>query len=83
MTVAEQIRQRGITEGEGRGRIKTGGIMLRLVKRRFGSISPLLEQKLMQSDFDVLDRFGESIFDFRNLKDAEKWWDDYGKEGNA
>ncbi len=31
----------------------------------------------------MLDRFGESIFDFRNLKNAEKCWDDYGKEGNA
>ena len=83
MTVAEQIRQRGKTEGLGEGRIKTGGIMLKQIKKRFGSISPLLEQKLMQSDFDMLDRFGESIFDFRNLNDAEKWWDDCGKKGNA
>jgi len=25
---------------------------------------------------DMLDRFGEAIFDFRDLKDAEKWWEE-------
>ncbi|QTA81018.1 Uncharacterized protein dnl_33390 [Desulfonema limicola] len=35
--------------------------MLNKLKKHFGSISPLLEQKLMQSDFDILDKFGESI----------------------
>ncbi|MDM8537087.1 Rpn family recombination-promoting nuclease/putative transposase [Desulfobacterales bacterium HSG17] len=76
MTVAEQIRQKALTEGKTR----TGGIILKQIKKRFGIISPLLEQKLMNSDFDMLDKFGESIFDFKNLNDAEIWWETHGTE---
>jgi hypothetical protein len=32
---------------------------------------------------DVLDRFDESILDFESLEDAEKWWEDLEKDGNA
>ena len=80
MTVAEQIEKRGEKRGLGEGKIRTGGIILKLIKKRFGSASPLIEQKLMQSDFDMLDKFGESIFDFKNLYDVEKWWEVHGTE---
>ncbi len=84
MTVAEQIEKRGEKRGEerglGKGKVRVGGIILKLIKKRFGSVSPLIEQKLMQSDFDMLDKFGESIFDFKNLYDAEKWWEVHGTE---
>jgi predicted aldo/keto reductase-like oxidoreductase len=80
MTVAEQIRQKALTEGEGKGRAI---IIQKQINKRFGVISSFLEQKLRNSRLDMLDRFGESIFDFSNLKDAEKWWDDFEKKGNA
>ncbi|MDM8537934.1 DUF4351 domain-containing protein [Desulfobacterales bacterium HSG17] len=80
MTVAEQIEKRGEKRGLGEGKIRTGGIILKQIKKRFGSVSPIIEQKLMQSDFDMLDKFGESIFDFKNLYDAEKWWEVHGTE---
>ncbi len=72
MTIAERLRQQGLDEGK----LKTISILLKLTKKRFGSVSPVLEEHLKQSDFDMLDKFGESIFDFNDIKDAEKWWDD-------
>jgi hypothetical protein len=31
----------------------------------------------------MLDRFRESILDFKDVKEAENWWETHGKEGNA
>ncbi len=72
MTTAEQIRQKGKKEG----RIEAlSSMLIKLVKKRFGNISSFLEQKLGQSDSEKLDKFGESIFDFKDLNDAERWWE--------
>ncbi len=72
MTVADQFRQEGRQVG-------ISLILLKQVKKRFGNISPFLEQKLKKSEADMLDRFGESIFDFESLSDVEKWWELYDK----
>lgn len=80
MTAAEQIRQRGKMEGLQEGRVKSINLLMKLLRKRFGEISPGLEQKLQGSDLDILDRFGEKFFDFENLKDAERWME---KQGNG
>ncbi len=72
MTIAERLKQEGRVV-----------LIQRQLNRRFGGISPALQKKLKDSKPDLLDRFGESIFDFKDLKDAERWWDDFPKEGNA
>jgi predicted transposase/invertase (TIGR01784 family) len=71
MSVAEQIRQRALTEGR-------AVLIQKQLNKRFCLLSPMLEQKLRNSGLDILDKFGESIFDFKDLKDAEKWWDLHG-----
>ncbi len=63
MTVADQLKQEGAS-----------GMLVKMINRRFGKVSPMLKQKLINSDLDLLDQFGESIFDFENLEDAEAWW---------
>ncbi len=80
MTIAERLRQEGRSEGFQNGQSQ---IILKQLKKRFGYLSPAIERKLNESGVDVLDRFGESIFDFENLEDAEKWWEDLEKGGNA
>ena len=55
----------------------------KLLNKRFGRLPPGLEKKLENSDSEMLDRFGENILDFRDLKDAENGWETHGKEGNA
>ncbi|MDM8538136.1 Rpn family recombination-promoting nuclease/putative transposase [Desulfobacterales bacterium HSG17] len=73
MTVAEQIEKRGEIKGR-------TVLIQKLLNKRFGIISPMLEQKLRNSKLDILDQFGENIFDFSNLNDAEKWWETHGTE---
>jgi hypothetical protein len=38
-------------------------------------------QNQKNSNIEVLDKFGEDILDFKDLKEAEKWWEAHGKEG--
>lgn len=96
MTAAEQLKRKGMEEGRlaglregklaGLREGKLAGlreVLCKLLERRFGPLSPTLAQRLNQSDVDALNRFGESIFDFGSLEDAEKWWDVHGKSGNA
>jgi len=72
--------QKGRMEGRMEGRMT---LIQKLLKKRFGYVPTGLAQKLENSELDVLDRFGESILDFEDLKDAENWWNTQGKEGNA
>lgn len=76
--------QKGRIEGKIEGR-KEGRMALiqKLLNKRFGGLSPDLQKKLQTSELEILDRFGESILDFKDLKDAENWWERQGKEGNA
>ena len=72
MTIAERLKHEGKTE-----------IIQKQISKRFGAMSPFLESHLQNSEADLLDRFGESMFDFNSLKDAENWWKTRGKAGNA
>lgn len=80
VTIAERLRLEGRLEGRKEGRDE---LILKQLKKRFGHLSPAIERKLNESGVDVLDRFGESIFDFKSLEDAERWWEDFEKGGNA
>jgi len=84
MTIAERLRQ----EGEIKGRVEgfqngQSQIILKQLKKRFGHLSPALERKLNESGVDVLDRFGESIFDLEVWKIRNRGWEDLEKVGNA
>ncbi len=68
MTTAEQMRQKYGIEA-------LSSMLTKMLKKRFGNISTAVEQKLGQSDSDILDKFGEAIFDFKELRDAERWFE--------
>ena len=80
MTIAEQIEQRGRLKGLEEGRT---ALIVKQIRRRFGELPVVIEHRLHQSNLDLLDKFGEAIFDFKDLNDAEKWWDEHGNQGNA
>jgi hypothetical protein len=84
MTIAERLRQEGRQEGIERGiGIGRTEFIWEQLKKRFGNLSPALERKLNEAGVEVLDRFGESIFDFESLGDPEKCWEDVENGGNA
>ena len=80
MSLAERLIQEGkevgAEEGEVLG-IKKGKatLLMKQINKRFGRIPPALEDKLRASNPEVVDQFGESLFDFQSLEDAEKWWE--------
>ncbi|CAN2044326.1 DUF4351 [Candidatus Magnetomoraceae bacterium gMMP-1] len=76
MTLGERIEKRGEKRGEKSG--KSSILVTQLIKR-FGKISPSLEKGLKASDVEVLDKLGESIFDFKALSDVEKWWNEHSE----
>ncbi len=53
-------------------------VIMKQLNRRFGSITPSLETGLKSSRVEVLEKLGESIFDFNDLGDLEKWWEEHG-----
>jgi predicted transposase YdaD len=76
MTIADQFRQEGWKEGRQEGRQEGWKeALLKMLKKRFGKISPFLEEKLKLSGQDILDKFTDLIFEFTDLSDAEKWWE--------
>ena len=76
MSLAERLIQQGVEEGEVIG-LKKGKatLLMKQINKRFGGIPPALEDKLRASRPEVVDQFGESLFDFQSLEDVEKWWE--------
>ncbi len=76
MTIAERWKKEGVEKGRLETVMETAIIIIKQTERRFGHVSPTLEKKLKQSNMDLLGKFGVSILDFKDIEDAEKWWDD-------
>ena len=76
MSLAERLIQQGVEEGRDLG-VEEGkaAILMKQINKRFGRIPPALEHKLRASKTEVVDQFGESLFDFQSLEDVEKWWE--------
>ena len=68
MSLAERLIQEGFEEGK-------ASLLMKLINKRFGRIPPALEHKLRAAKPEVVDQFGESLFDFQSLEDVEKWWE--------
>jgi hypothetical protein len=48
-------------------------LVMRQIRKRFGSLSPQVMQRLDQMPADQLDELGEALFDFVTLADLETW----------
>jgi flagellar biosynthesis/type III secretory pathway protein FliH len=65
-TIADQFREEGykkgnaegVAQGEVAGRME---LLLRLVRKRFGDVSPTIEDRIRSADGDTLDRWAERI----------------------
>lgn len=67
VTSAERIGyERGIQEGE-------LGIILKLLKRRLGELSPEIQQRIQSLSVNQLENLSEALLDFSNLTDLVNW----------
>ncbi len=76
MRFVDIAERTGIEKGMGKG---ASSVIEKQLNRRFGCIPPSLETRLKSSRVEVLEKLGESMFDFENLGDVEKWWEKHGK----
>jgi hypothetical protein len=58
--------QQGVHEGQER-------IIVRQIKKRFGSVRPEVTQQLSILSADNLDNLGEAMFDFSTQAELEAW----------
>ena len=69
-----RVYQEAVAEGEARGRAEgEGGLVLRLLNRRVGSLSLELSSQVQQLTLPQLEDLGEALLDFTGLADLEGW----------
>ena len=73
--IYQDILAKGLTEGEILG-IKKGeaNLVLKLLNRRIGLISPEFEQKIRDLSLEQLESLGEALLDFQTLDDLINWF---------
>ena len=72
--------QRGLQLGEQRGLIKGQATMLlRLLNRKFGQISPSLRGKVNKLSAKQLENLAEALFDLETIADLSAWLKTQGK----
>jgi hypothetical protein len=70
MELMTSWEQKGLQQGLHDGK---EGIVSRLIKKRFGAVSPEVEERLDTLSADELDELGEALLDFRSVADLETW----------
>jgi predicted transposase YdaD len=62
------------SEGRQEGRREEGlNLILRLLNRRIGEISPQLSQRIQSLSIEQLENLGEALLDFNSREDLEQW----------
>ncbi len=64
----QQGKQRGLQQGEAK-------VLIRLISRRFGSISPTVEEKIRSLSISQLEELTEAQFNFTTSEDLIAWLD--------
>jgi predicted transposase YdaD len=79
----EQGRQEGRQEGIQKG-LQAGQISLivRMLKRRWGTLAPELEIRLSSLSVAQLESLGETLLDFRDPSDLQRWLDEAANRVN-
>ncbi|MBD2500696.1 DUF4351 domain-containing protein [Anabaena azotica FACHB-119] len=67
ITTGERIGyERGIVEGK-------QALILKLLKRRLGELSPEIEQHIQSLSLNQLEALGEALLDFATMTDLSDW----------
>ncbi len=78
--VYQEAREEGELRGEKRGLVKGQATMLlRLLNRKFGQISPSLRGKVNKLSAKQLENLAEALFDLETIADLSDWLKTQGK----
>ncbi len=69
------IREEALQEGEQRGRERERNLILRLLTRRVGELSPEVREKVENLSLEQLENLGEALLDFNSMGDLQVWLD--------
>lgn len=69
--IQKGIKQ-GIKQGIQKGEVK---LVIRLLNRKFGEISPHLTQTIRQLSVEQLENLGEALLNFQTEEDLTNWLD--------
>lgn len=76
-----QFYQDVFAEGRQEGKQEAErNLILRLLQRRCGELSPLLREQVMGLALPQLDALGEALLEFRHVPDLEQWLVVHGRE---
>ena len=67
--------ERGIERGLEQALEREQYLLIRLLTRKIGVLSPELTDKVKSLSFEELEQLGEALFDFEQLEDLENWLD--------
>ena len=74
MEIVTSWMREGIEQGVVRGRKQEAVSMItRMLKRRFGSLNPQLQEQITSLSVMQLEDLGEALFDFTAVDDLEAW----------
>ncbi len=74
--IYQKIVQQGVQQGLQQGR-KEGelALIMRQLTRRFGSLDPLVQERLQRLSVPQLEELGEVLLDFSAVSDLAAWLD--------
>ena len=79
----QEGRQQGLKKGRQEGRQEgQTNLIVRMLKRRWGTLDPELEIRLSRLSLAQLENLGEMLWDFKNPKDLQQWLDNEANRGN-
>ncbi|WP_017651094.1 DUF4351 domain-containing protein [Fortiea contorta] len=65
--------ERGLVQGRQQGEL---ALIKRLLNRRFGSLTPQLQERIQSLSVAELEDLGEALLDFSTVADLEAWLSD-------
>ena len=76
MEIVTSWTEQGIQQGVQQGEV---ALVMRQLSRRFGQISPELEQQIHRLSTDQLEALGEALLDFSDVTDLQSWLENYSE----
>ena len=66
-------RQEGLLKGRQEGLQRETELVLRLLKRKIGPLTPEIEAQVKRLEIEELENLGETLLDFAQIEDLTNW----------